>query len=79
MPTQLIACSVCGQDWLRPYRNLLDGQEFLLCGECDSIWLPGEDTSKGTPHSLGNLFDGYQFVPGEVSSDYLERIEPEPG
>ena len=74
----LIACSVCGQDWLRPYRNLLDGQLFLLCGECDSVWFPGEDTSKGAPHSLGDLFADHHFVPGQVYADYLERVEDAP-
>jgi hypothetical protein len=69
-----IACTVCGQDWLAPYRNILDGQQFLLCAECDSVWRPEDDTSKPTEHSLSNVFAGRRFLPGEVDWDFIERV-----
>jgi DNA-directed RNA polymerase subunit RPC12/RpoP len=76
MPEPLIRCAACGQDYLRPYRSLLDGQEFLLCPECDSVWLPGEDTTQWPPRYLDNLFADHQFVPGQGEWDFIEPVEP---
>jgi uncharacterized C2H2 Zn-finger protein len=67
-----IECVVCWQDYLRLYRSTLDGREFLLCPECDSVWLPGEDTSQRAKQSLGDLFEGHLFRPGEVAWDLIE-------
>ena len=71
-----IRCAVCGQDYLRPYRNVLDGEEFLLCPECDSVWLQGEDTAKWAPRYLDSLFTGYPFLPGQGEWDLIEPVEP---
>ncbi|BAL88207.1 hypothetical protein AMIS_29870 [Actinoplanes missouriensis 431] len=70
-----IACKICGQDWLVPYRSLLDGSRFLLCPECDSVWLPEDDPAERTEHSLTTVFEGYAFMPGQVDWDL---IEPDP-
>ena len=72
----MIRCAVCGQDYLRLYRNLVDGEQFLLCPECDSVWLPGNDTSQWAPQHLDDLFAGRQFLPGEVAWDFIEPVEP---
>ena len=75
-----VTCAVCGQDWLYRYRNVLDGAEFLLCPECDSVWLPGDDPAAFTEHSLTDVFAGHQLPPGRVDWDYIERAEPgQPG
>jgi hypothetical protein len=50
-----IACPVCGQDWLRWYRVKDDGLTFLLCPECDSVWLPGQDPSPTARQDLSEL------------------------
>ncbi|MFD0783517.1 hypothetical protein ACFQZ8_06265 [Micromonospora azadirachtae] len=51
-----VACTTCGQDWQTWYRVRADGRSFLLCPECDSIWLPGDDRH-GPPRDLRDLFD----------------------
>src|SRR3954454_11941199 len=28
------------QDYLELYRNVLNGDQFLLCPECDALWFP---------------------------------------
>ena len=71
-----IACVVCGQDYLSPYRNLLDGEQFLLCPECDSVWLEGDDLSEMPRHSLHELFADHEFKPGEVDWDVIDPVEP---
>ena len=68
---------VCGQDHLRPYRNVLDEEQFLLCPECDSVWLPGEDTSRWVLHDLDDLFADRRFLPGEVAWDFIEPVLPD--
>ena len=70
-----IRCAVCGQDYLKPYRNVLDGAEFLLCPECDAAWLPGQDTTQWPPQGLNDLFGDHQFLPGEVDWDFIEPVE----
>jgi hypothetical protein len=70
-----LICPTCGQDWLYPYRSVVDGVRFLLCPECDSVWLEGTDATKPTSHSLSTVFDGYAFLPGQVDWDF---IEPDP-
>ena len=70
-----IECKVCWQDWLVPYRNVLDGARCLLCPECDSVCLPGDDLSKPSGNSLSTVFDGHQFLPGEVDWDFIEPVK----
>lgn len=55
MKDQRIVCNFCGQDWLKRYQIRADGRKFLLCEECDSIWLPGDDTSASPRNSLDDL------------------------
>ena len=74
-----IRCAVCGQDYLRLYRSVLDGETFLLCPECDAIWFPGEDTSQWARHDLTDVFAGHQFRPGEVEWDFIKQVEPGSG
>ena len=73
-----IICSACGQDYIRPFRSRIDGRQFLLCPECDSVWLPGDDTSEWPPQRLDKLFEGVQFLPGEVAWHFIEPVEPDP-
>ena len=51
-----VACCVCGQDWLAWYRVRATGQAFLLCPECDAVWLPGDDVLARSGKGLGDLF-----------------------
>lgn len=74
MPDTRVRCAVCGQDYLRLYRNVLNGERFLLCPECDSVWLPEEDTSQSAHHDLYDVFDGHRFLPGEVAWDFIEPV-----
>jgi hypothetical protein len=52
-----LACVFCGQDRLACFRVRSDGREFLLCPECDSVWLPGDDPRAQPVRWLGDLFD----------------------
>ncbi len=65
-----IVCKHCGQDWLLWYRAKGTDREFLLCPECDSVWLPGDDTAQEPRQWLGDL-----FPPGERVV-YWDLIEP---
>jgi len=67
-----LICQNWGHDWLRPYRNVVDGTRFLLCPECDSVWLASDDTTKPTAHSLSTMFAGHAFLPGQVDWDLIE-------
>ncbi|WP_189077865.1 hypothetical protein [Mangrovihabitans endophyticus] len=69
-----LRCTVCGQDYLAPYRNTVNGERFLLCAECDSVWLPGDDTSRPSGHSLSTVFAGHQFRPDEGDWDLIEPV-----
>lgn len=51
-----VACTACGQDWQTWYRVREDGRVFLLCPECDSIWLPGDDRHARPTRYLEELF-----------------------
>ncbi|MET8044677.1 hypothetical protein ABZU25_27880 [Micromonospora sp. NPDC005215] len=51
-----VACTACEQDWQTWYRVRADGRVFLLCPECDSIWLPGDDRHAGPTRYLDELF-----------------------
>ena len=70
MNNQRVVCNFCGQDFLKRYRVDADGREFLLCEECDSVWLPGDDTSKSPRNSLDDL-----FPPGVMAWDFIEIAE----
>jgi hypothetical protein len=74
MPETRVECAACGQDHLRHYRNVLNGERFLLCPECDSVWFPGEDTAQPAQHDLYDVFPGHQFRPGEVAWDFIEPV-----
>ena len=52
---QRMACPVCGKDWLRWYRAKGAGLTFLLCPECDSVWLPGQDPARDTSGDLSGV------------------------
>jgi hypothetical protein len=54
--TERLPCTYCGQDWQTCYRVCSDGRMFLLCPECDSVWLPGDDRRKAPVHQLTDLF-----------------------
>ena len=69
-------CPVCWQDWLHTYRNTLDGRLFMLCPECDSVWYPGDDTSRSSGHSLAEMFAGTSLLPGQVDWDFIEPVDP---
>jgi hypothetical protein len=47
------------------------GEQFLLCPECDSVWLPD---SRSGPYNLETLFACEQFRPGEVAWDFIEPV-----
>ncbi|MEU5782054.1 hypothetical protein [Micromonospora lupini] len=51
-----VACTACGQDWQTWYRVRDDGRVFLLCPECDSIWLPEDDRHASPTRHLAELF-----------------------
>jgi transposase-like protein len=75
MGNSKIPCPVCGQDYLEPYRNILNGKEFLLCPECDSAWLPGDDTTRGSGNSLSTIFANHEFRVDEVGWDLIEPVD----
>lgn len=54
--SERIECPACRQDWQTWYRVREDGRVFLLCPECDSIWLPGDDRYGLPTRFLDNLF-----------------------
>lgn len=54
--SEWIECSACGQDCQTWYRVREDGRVFLLCPECDSIWLPGDDRYGRPTRFLDELF-----------------------
>ncbi|NLU80479.1 hypothetical protein HCA58_19335 [Micromonospora sp. HNM0581] len=51
-----VACTACGQDWQTWYRVRDDGRVFLLCPECDSVWLPSDDRHERPTTYLNDLF-----------------------
>jgi hypothetical protein len=69
MKTNLV-CTLCGQDWLTPYRIREDGREFLLCPECDSVWLPGDDPQAYPRLGLREL------LPSDREYTAWDHIEP---
>jgi hypothetical protein len=71
-----IVCVVCGQDYLRWYRNVRTDERFLLCPEEDGVWLPGEDTTQWPKQWLNDLFLDPPLLPGEVDWDFIEPAEP---
>ncbi|MGW3857878.1 hypothetical protein [Micromonospora arida] len=54
--SEKFACTSCGQDWQTWYRVRGGGRLFLLCPECDSVWVPGDDRTGPPTHHLGALF-----------------------
>ena len=50
-----ITCRFCGQDWLHRYRLISGKLEFLICRECDAVWLLDEDTSTPPGRFLDDL------------------------
>lgn len=54
------SCPTCGQDWQTWYRVRADGRVFLLCPECDSIWLSGDDRRERARRFLPDLFPPHQ-------------------
>jgi hypothetical protein len=69
-----IVCPSCGQDYVVPFRNVLDDRRFLLCPECDAVWFAEDDTSRRSGRSLDDVFAGHQFLPGEVDWDFIEPV-----
>lgn len=67
-----VACRHCGQDWLRRYRIKGEAREFLLCPECESIWLPGQDVNQDTHNYLSEILND---APAEVQWDLIEPLE----
>lgn len=63
-------CPTCGQDWQTWYKVKSDGRTFLLCPECDSIWLPGDDRHHRARHFLPDLF------PPQQAYEAWDLIEP---
>jgi uncharacterized C2H2 Zn-finger protein len=51
-----VVCPRCGQDWQVWYRNCEDGTRFLLCPECDAVWLADDDRFARPKLSLAHLF-----------------------
>lgn len=69
-----VACTACGQDWQTWYRVRADGREFLLCPECDSVWLPGDDRHARPTRSLPDLFGpGQQYEAWDLIEPATER------
>ncbi|MFD8012311.1 hypothetical protein [Streptomyces sp. NPDC058955] len=64
-----VACVHCGQDWLRGYRAEESGEWFLLCPECDSLWLEGQDPGVGTELYLSEFL--------ETRGTSWDRLRPE--
>lgn len=52
---QKVVCQSCGQDWLRCCRMKGTGLTFLLCPECDAVWLPGQDPARDKPEDLPDV------------------------
>jgi NAD-dependent SIR2 family protein deacetylase len=71
-----VACTRCGQDWQTWYRVRADRRTFLLCPECDAVWLVGEDRHAAPRHDLTDLFG-----PGQMYEawDLIEPCEPPAG
>jgi hypothetical protein len=65
-----VACSFCGQDWQTWYRILEDHQPFLLCPECEAIWLPDDDRYARPVGFLPDLFRG------DLQCEVWNLIEP---
>ncbi|MFF3518730.1 hypothetical protein [Streptomyces sp. NPDC002573] len=67
-----IACLHCGQDWLRSYRVKGKGNTFLLCAECESVWLPGQDLTQDTDDYLSEFLGD---PPTGSQWDMIERVD----
>jgi hypothetical protein len=68
-----IVCLTCQQDYQTWYRVRIDGRTFLLCPECDAVWLPGDDRHKKAVRSLDDLFPGH---PNYQAWDLIEPCDP---
>ncbi len=63
-----IACTHCGQDWIKRYQRRDTGEFFHLCPECESVWLEGQNTSEETELYLSEFMGT-----GDPSKDW-EKI-----
>lgn len=70
---QLVLCSLCGQDYQTWYRVRASGRAFLLCPECDAVWLPDEDRHEWPTHDLVDLFPPHQRY---QAWDLIEPCDP---
>jgi len=71
-----VACGFCGQDYQTWYRVRADGRTFLLCPECDSVWLSADDRHKSPAHGLRGLFPAWQ---ARQAWDLIEPCDPPAG
>lgn len=69
---QAVLCSACGQDYQTWYRVRASGLAFLLCPECDSVWLPADDRHQRPTHDLEELFPPHQR---RQAWDLIERCD----
>ena len=65
-----ILCAYCSQDWIHPYKVRATGIGFLICRECESVWLDGDDTSQRPKRFLDDL------VPPDADKLQWDQIEP---
>ena len=70
--TRKIICQHCGQDWLSSYRIKGRDVTFLLCAECESVWLPGQDLSQDTEAYLSEILGD---PPAEYQWGMIERVD----
>lgn len=63
-------CVYCGQDWLHLYKLRMSDVRFMICRECESVWLEGDDVLQRPKNFLDDLV--------EPRSDLLQwdQIEP---
>ncbi len=71
--SERVPCPVCGQDWQAWYQARTTGEKFLLCPECDAIWLPDDDRHERTERDLTQLFPPHQHY---QVWDLIEPCDP---
>lgn len=70
---QKIECPVCWQDWLQWYRKKGTDLTFLLCPECDSVWLPGSEPGRDAARDLTDVVGNPPV--GETEWDLIEPAD----
>jgi hypothetical protein len=64
-----IACPYCGQDWLYWYRVKGEAETFLLCKECESVWLREQPVTEDAELNLST------HLPRFSAEDVWDQIE----